>query len=120
MESSRQEYWIGMPFPSPGDLPDPEIKPGSPALQADALPLEPQGSSGSPFKIHPYSSLSSPFVPLMIPTPGPSFPSDCAPHMILQDHDCLGHIYRTAPNAVPGSKQGLVDICLIDNFFKAK
>ena len=33
-----------MPFPSPGDLPDPEIEPGSPALQAGALPSEPQGS----------------------------------------------------------------------------
>ena len=43
MEFSRQEYWSGLPFPSPGDLPDPEIKPGSPALQADALPSEPPG-----------------------------------------------------------------------------
>ena len=34
---SRQEYWSGLPFPSPGDLPDPGIKPGSPALQADSL-----------------------------------------------------------------------------------
>ena len=37
MEFSGQEYWSGLPFPSPGDLPDPGIKPGSPALQADAL-----------------------------------------------------------------------------------
>ena len=41
MEFSRQEYWSGLPFPSPGDLPDPGIKPGSPALQADTLPSEP-------------------------------------------------------------------------------
>ena len=41
MELSRQEYWSGLPFPSPGDLPDPGIKPGSPALQADSLPSEP-------------------------------------------------------------------------------
>ena len=40
----RQEYWSGLPFPSPGDLPDPGIKPWSPALQADSLPSEPQGS----------------------------------------------------------------------------
>ena len=33
---SRQEYWSGLPFPLPGDLPDPGIKPGSPALQADS------------------------------------------------------------------------------------
>ena len=43
MEFSRQEYWSGLPFPSPGDLPDPGIEPGSPALQADALPSEPPG-----------------------------------------------------------------------------
>ena len=38
LEFSRQEYWSGLPFPSPGDLPDPGIEPGSPALQVDALP----------------------------------------------------------------------------------
>ena len=43
MGFSRQECWRGLPFPSPGDLPDPGIKPGSPALQADALPSEPPG-----------------------------------------------------------------------------
>ena len=43
MEFSRQEYWSGLPFPSPGDLPDPGIEPGSPALQADTLPSEPPG-----------------------------------------------------------------------------
>ena len=37
---SRQEYWSGLPFPSPGDLPDPGIEPGSPALQAESLPTE--------------------------------------------------------------------------------
>ena len=40
---SRQGYWSGLPFPSPGDLPDPGIEPGSPALQADSLPTELQG-----------------------------------------------------------------------------
>ena len=43
MEFSRQEYWSEQPFPSPGDLPDPGIKPGSSALQMDSLPSEPQG-----------------------------------------------------------------------------
>ena len=43
MEFSRQEYWSGLPFPSPGDLPDPGIEPGAPALQADALLSEPPG-----------------------------------------------------------------------------
>ena len=44
MKFSRQEYWSGLPFPSPGDLPDPGIEPGSPALQADTLPSEPPGN----------------------------------------------------------------------------
>ena len=41
MEFSRQEYWSGLPFSSPKDLPDPETKLGSPALQPDSLPSEP-------------------------------------------------------------------------------
>ena len=43
MGFSRQECWSGLPFPSPGDLLDPGIEPGCPALQADALPSEPPG-----------------------------------------------------------------------------
>ena len=42
---SRQEYWSGLPFPSPGDLPDPGIEPGSPVVQADSLPTELLGKS---------------------------------------------------------------------------
>ena len=42
MEFSRQEYWGGLSFPSPGDLPDPVIEPGSPTLQADCVLSEPQ------------------------------------------------------------------------------
>ena len=38
VEFSRQEYWSGLPFPSPGDLPDPVIEPGFTVLQADSLP----------------------------------------------------------------------------------
>ena len=44
MGFSRQEYWSGLTFPSPGDLPNPEIEPGSPALQADSLLTELQGN----------------------------------------------------------------------------
>ena len=43
MGFSRQEYWSGLPFPFPGNLPDPGIEPRSPTLQADALPSEPPG-----------------------------------------------------------------------------
>ena len=45
MGFSRKEYWGRLPFPSPGDLPDPGIKLGSPALQANSLPCEPPGKN---------------------------------------------------------------------------
>ena len=45
MKFSRQDYWSGLPVPSPGDLPNPRIEPGSPTLQADSLPSEPPGKS---------------------------------------------------------------------------
>jgi len=52
MEFSRQEYWSGLPFPPPGDLPDPGIEPGSPALQMDSFfTPEPPG------KPHIYTTL---------------------------------------------------------------
>ena len=43
IEFSRQEYWSGLPFPSPGDLPDPGMEPGSPTMQAASLLSEPPG-----------------------------------------------------------------------------
>ena len=45
MEFSRQEYWSGMPFPSPGDPPDLRIEPMSPALQVDSSPSKPSGKN---------------------------------------------------------------------------
>ena len=42
MKFSRPEYWSGLPFPSPGDLPDPGMESRSPALQVDSLPAESQ------------------------------------------------------------------------------
>ena len=50
MGFSRQEYWSGLPFPSPEDLPDTETEPRSPSLQADALPSEPPGKPVIKFK----------------------------------------------------------------------
>ena len=73
MEFSRQEYWNGLPFPSPRDLLDPGIKPRSPALQADSLPSEPPGK---PFLISrpPKNILrflfGAPFYFLLIPNRG--------------------------------------------------
>ena len=54
----KQEYWSGLPFPSPGDLPDPVIEPTSPAWQVDSLPLSHQGSQrrqilGVGFNLYP-------------------------------------------------------------------
>ena len=56
MGFSRQEHWSGLPFPSPGDLPDPGMKAGSLALQTDSLPLSHQGS---PFAAAAAKSLQS-------------------------------------------------------------
>ena len=55
MEFSRQEYWSGLPIPSPGDLPNPGIESNSPTLQADSLPSEPPDKSliwGTPGIVH--------------------------------------------------------------------
>ena len=76
MGFSRQEYWSGLPFPSPGDLPNPWIEPGSRALQADSLPAEPPRK---PYKAerfvmnvvgtaHPIECLVSPFWEAGVPT----------------------------------------------------
>ena len=51
---SRQEYWSGLPFPSPGDLTNSGIKPGSPAFQADALTSEPPGKPTVKQEVLPY------------------------------------------------------------------
>ena len=51
MGFSRQEYWSGLPFPSPGDFPNPGIEPRSPTLQADSLLSEPPGKQGVKVKV---------------------------------------------------------------------
>ena len=60
MGFSRQEYWSGLPFPSPGDLLNPGIEPRFPALQADSLPSEPPGE---PYLI--YIPISNSFISTM-------------------------------------------------------
>ena len=59
MGFSRQQYWSGLPFLSPRDLPNPGIEPGSPALQTDALPSEPPGKSNLFQVDHYYESVMS-------------------------------------------------------------
>ena len=56
MAFPKQEYWIGLPFPFPGDLPNPGIEPVSPELQAESL-LSPEEGYGNPFQ---YSCLENP------------------------------------------------------------
>ena len=58
MEFSRQEYWSGLPFPSPGDLPDPGIELGSPEFQGDSLPSEPPGKSTNEYHLWIYMKTS--------------------------------------------------------------
>ena len=60
MGFSRQEYWSGLPFPSPGDPPDPGTEPRSPALQADCLPSEPPRNPDTTAWQHPKLSVSEP------------------------------------------------------------
>ena len=71
MGFSRQEYWTGLPFPSPGDLSDPGIKPRSPTLQADSLLSEPSGK--------PVSNLFALKVPFLKRSHFPEGPS--TPHL---------------------------------------
>ena len=58
MGFSRQEYWSGLPFPSPGDLPDPGIEPRSLALQMDSLPAEQPGKPTKSIQVQSYLSVS--------------------------------------------------------------
>ena len=76
MKFSRQECWSGLPFPSPGDLPNPKIEPRSPALQADALPSEPPGKS-RPYIILIFkaSGLSGNYIQgIVLPIPSSNLP----------------------------------------------
>ena len=72
MEFSRQEYWRGLPCPTPGDLPNPGIEPRSPALQADSLPSEPPGKPEQneiqSNKPNGYSQLTFPFTNTPVPS----------------------------------------------------
>ena len=91
MGFSRQEYWSGLPFPPPGDLPNPGIEPGSPTLQADALPSEPPGKLHyivNPM-IRSHDVLNSPFLNLHI-------------HFITHIHPVEMILELRASSSIPG------------------
>ena len=90
MGFSRQEYWRGLPFPPPGDLPDPGIKPVSPALQANSSLLSPRGSPGATHLVLPCDGLTS-------ATPLPSSPA----HGCFQRPVCLLMAGPRAPSPRP-------------------
>ena len=95
----RQEYWSGLPFPSPADLPDPVIKPRSPALQAYTLTSEPPGKL-EPSKILP--SLVLPFSPehllFLQPRTLPLGKHDFLPHFSLRSPHLSESLSRQASN----------------------
>ena len=88
MGFSRQEYWSGLPLPSPGDLPDPGIEPGSPAFQADALPLSHQGNQGPAYSKQSYPNSAFPSSHGLLPSWGlPWWP--CNRYSSLYLYQCL-------------------------------
>ena len=125
MELSRQEYWSGLPFPSPEELPNPGIGPWSPASQADSLPFEPQGSrdqgllqtkppnSHQPCRgcagLHPVE-----FLPYQLPpSTRPGHPLFSEPTHLLSTGGpptpsaTPGHRAQCQPTAGSGSEKGL-------------
>ena len=91
---SRQEYWSGLPFPSPGDLPDTRIQPRSPSLQADSLSSEPLGNPKKIFYKNPYFSGNS----LMV-----QWLRLCSPDTgglgLIPGQETRSHVSQLRPNA---------------------
>ena len=129
MEFPRQEYWSGLPFPSPGHLPNPGIKPGSPTLQADSLPCEPPGKPETssvqalaPFSETPPSRMpsSSPWAPghpstwVLTPT-GPCsacLSRECQPHALRPELPTRDLSSRTPSSWAPTSCHRLPPLAL--------
>ena len=85
MGFSRQEYWSGLPFPSPGDLPDPGIEPRSPPLEADALTSEPPGKPRISIDawIYLWAFCFVPLIYISVFVPVPYCLDDCGFRLIL-------------------------------------
>ena len=92
MGLSRQEYWSGLPFPPPGDLPNPGIKPKSPALQADALPSESPGKPQIPDQrvgVRNFQTFFFKGVPFYIPCTKSHQSSGSSQHFVLVSFSIL-------------------------------
>ena len=103
MGFSRRECWSGLPFPSPGDLPDPGIEPGSPALQTDALPSEPPGK---PLKLVSVYQMLITCVGLCYTWSDQNNPDPVHP-LIQQEKQACQTAQKVAPHALHSSGHGL-------------
>ena len=112
MGFSRQEYWGGLPFPSPGDLPNPGIEPGSPALQTDTLLSEPPGK---PNQFSSVQSLSRVWClwshesqharpPCLSPTPGVHPDSRPSSQWCHPDSSSSVVPFSSCPQSLPASE----------------
>ena len=105
MGFSRQEYWSGLPFPSPGDLADPGIEPGSRALKAVSLPLEPPGKlSGKHWFLSVVSGFTHPSFHLNIPPT--ASPSSKFPLAINLKVNLIKFVFKLGLNHVQNFSQG--------------
>ena len=98
VEFSRQEYWTGLPFSSPGDFPDPGIEPGSPTLQSDTLPSEPPGKPWMVTWLVPKDTASVPALTPLYPAGLRKFSSTSTPQQQLQK--AQSH-YKRSPHLFP-------------------
>ena len=103
MGFSRQEYWSGLPFPSPGDLPGPGIEPGPAALEADSLPSEPPGK---PQVCWFYSTKYFVHIPLFTKTMKESKPSISHHSLSLFTFTHWRRKWQPTPVLLPGESQG--------------
>ena len=115
MGFSRQEYWSGLPFPSPGDLPDPGIEPRSPALQADALTSAPPGKPLWKIVIYIYYVLCCAQSCLTLCDPMDCSPPDSSVHGILQARILFGCHFLLQGSPNPGIE--LASLALANGFF---
>ena len=100
MAFPRQEYWSGQPFPPPGDLSHPGIKPVSPALHADSLPSNPPGKPSPIVSITIYLLMSLRFLPLVQNSSG------LQTYILLLLLPCVSHRFLSRPVFMTSPRAG--------------